>query len=137
MVQTKSDYYANTVSNNADNPRQLWNCLNIFCNIVPAPSLHNHISIKSFCDSFSRHFNKKISLIRSAFPDHTLNPVQVDYLQATVDEIRKIIMSSQNKSCDLNPLPITLLKARLDKLLTTTHIVNASLCSGLFPDDFK
>ena len=85
---------------------------------------------------------------RSTFPDHTLNPVQVDSQQvnsplatftpATADEVRKIIMSSPNKSCDLDPLPTTLLKACLDKLLyPLTNIVNASLCSGLFPDNFK
>ena len=47
-------------------------------------------------------------------------------------------MSSPNKSCDLDPLPTTLLKACLDTLIyPITNIVNASLCSGLFPDDFK
>ena len=47
-------------------------------------------------------------------------------------------MSSQNKSCDLDPLPTTLLKACLDTLLyPITNIVNASLCPGLFPGDFK
>ena len=47
-------------------------------------------------------------------------------------------MSSPNKSCDLDPLPTVLLKACLDTLLKLiTDIINASLCSGLFPDDFK
>ena len=47
-------------------------------------------------------------------------------------------MSSQNKSFDLDPLPTTLLKAWLDTLLyPITNIVNASMCSGLFPADFK
>ena len=68
----------------------------------------------------------KISLIRSVFPDHTSYPVQVDSSQvdyllasftpATVDEVRTVIMSSPNKSCDLDPLPTTLLKARLTLL---------------------
>ena len=49
---------------------------------------------------------------------------------ATVDEVRRIIMSSPNKSCDLDMLPTTLLKACLDILLyPITNIVNASLCS--------
>ena len=59
--------------------------------------------------------------------DHTLIFLQVD-IPATVDEVRKIIMS-----CDLDPLPTTLLKTSLDTLLyPITSIVNASLCSGLF-----
>ena len=47
-------------------------------------------------------------------------------------------MSSPNKSCNLDPLPTTLLKACLDTLLKTImDIIIASLFSGLFPDDFK
>ena len=47
-------------------------------------------------------------------------------------------MSSPNKSCELDPLPTTLLKVCLDTLLSPiTNIVNASLYSGLFPDGFK
>ena len=77
MAKAKSDYYTNMVSNNAGNPRQLLNCINKILHRVPAPSLPNRVSIKSLCDSFSSHFKNKISLIQSAFPDHTLNPVQV------------------------------------------------------------
>ena len=88
------------VSNNVENPRIY--CINKILHRVPAPTLPNHVSIKSLCDSFSSHFKNKISLIRSAFPYHTLNPVVLDYPQvnflpafttATVDELRKIIMS--------------------------------------------
>ena len=57
---------------------------------------------------------------------------------ATTTEVEKIIMSSPNKSCDLDPLPTILLKACLDVLIKPiTDIINASLCSGLFPEDFK
>ena len=95
---------------------------------------------------FSSYFMDKISLIRSAFPGHTQvlytwtlhEYILVSFEPATVDEMKKIIMSSTNKSCDLDPLPTVLLKACLDTLLKPiTDILNASLCSGLFPDDFK
>ena len=127
MANDKLNYYKNIVSNNIENPHQLWNCINKILHRVPTPTLPSHVSVKSLCDSFSSHLNNKIHLIRSAFPDHTLNPVQLAYPQvnsllasftpATVDEVRKIIMSSQNKSCDLDPLSNTLLKACLDTLL--------------------
>ena len=139
------------ISNISESRRKLWNCITQILHRGPAPSLPikpNHVSTKSLCDSFSSHFNDKISIIRSAFPDHTLSTVNVDsprvnsllvsFEPATVDEVRKIIMSSPNKSCDLDPLPTVLLKACLDTLLKPiTDIINASLCSGLFPDDFK
>ena len=148
MAKAKSDYYTNMVSNSPQNPRQLWNCINKILHRAHAPSLPNHVLIKSLCGSFSSHFKNKISLIRSAFSDHTSIPVQVDYPQvnsllasftpASVDEVRPINMSSSNKSCDLDPLPTTLLKACLDTLLyLITNIVNASPFSGLFSDDFE
>ena len=114
---------------------------------MPAPSLPNLLSVKSLCDSFFSHFKNKISLVRSAFPDHTLNPVQVDSPQvnpvqvdspqvnpvqvdspqvnsllasltpAAVDEVGKIITFSPNTSCVLDPLPTTLLKACFVTLL--------------------
>ena len=71
MAKTKSDYYTNIVSNNSESPRQLWHCINQILHRRPAPSLPNHVSIKSLCDSFSSHFKDKISLIHSAFPGHT------------------------------------------------------------------
>ena len=47
-------------------------------------------------------------------------------------------MSSPNKSCDIDPLPTVLLKYCFGSLLKPiTDIINASLCSGLFPGDFK
>ena len=47
-------------------------------------------------------------------------------------------MSSPSKSCDLDPIPTILLKACLDVLIKPiTDIINASLCYGFFPDDFK
>ena len=132
------------VSNNAENPRQLWNCINEILHRVHAPTRPSHVSIKSLCDSFSGHFKNNISLmtlIRSAFPNHTLNPVQVDspqvnsllasFTSATVDEVRKKLMSAPNKSCDT--LSTTLMKACFDTLLyPITNIIKASLCSGLF-----
>ena len=148
MAKAKSDYFTDMVINKSDNPRQLWNCINNILHRRPTPSLPDHVSIKSLCDSFSSHFKNKISIIRSAFPRHNLSNVSVDFPQvnsqlvsfepATVDEVRKIIMSSPNKSCALDPFPTILLKACLDTLIgPITNIINASLCSGCFPDDFK
>ena len=76
---------------------------------MPDPTLPNHVTIKSLCDSLSSHLKNKISLVRSVFSDHTLNRVQVDSPQVnsllasstpvTVDEVGKIIMFSPNNLC--------------------------------------
>ena len=90
----------------------------------------------------------RISLIHSAFIDHTSDILNADSPQlhfqlasfepATIAEVRIIIMSSPSTSCDLYPLPTVLLKACLDVLIKPiTNIINAALCSGLYPEGFK
>ena len=148
MSKAKSRYYENIVANNSATPTQLWKCINQILHRWPAPSLPTHASLKSLCNSFSSHLKHKTSLIHSAFTDHTTDTVNVDSPQlnsqltsfepATTTEVRTIIMSSPSKSCYLDPLPIILLKACLDVLIIPiTYIINASLCSGLFPENFK
>ena len=57
---------------------------------------------------------------------------------ASEDEVRKIIMKSASKSCDLDPIPTNILKALLDILIKPiTIIINLSLESGTFPLSFK
>ena len=136
------------VSNNSATPKQLCKCLNEILHRRSAPSLPNHASIMSLCNSVSSHFKDKISVMHSAFTDHTSDSINADSPQlssplasfepATTAEVRKIIMSSPSKFCDLDPLPTVLLKASLDVLIKPiTDIMNASRCSGLFPEDFK
>ena len=55
-----------------------------------------------------------------------------------IGNIWESIFSSQDKSCDLDPLSTNLLKSYLDVLETPiTNIVNLSLESGSFPDTLK
>ena len=57
---------------------------------------------------------------------------------ATSDELRKLIINSPSKTCDLDPIPSKLLKSCLDVLLVPiTQMVNLSLISGVFPNIFK
>ena len=148
MSKAKSHYYETMVSTNSATPKQLWECINKILHRRPAPSLPTHASIKLLCNSFSSHFKDKISVIQSTFTGHTPHTVHADFPQrnfqlasfepATTTEVRKIIMSPPSKSCDLDPIPTILLKACLDVLIKPiTNIVNASLCYGFFPDDFK
>ena len=141
MSKAKSHHYENMVSTNSATPKQLWECINKILHRRPAPSLPNHASIKSLCNSFSSHFKDKICVIQPTFTGHSPDTVHADFPQqnfqlasfepATTTEVRKIIMSSPRKSCDLDPIPTILLKACLDVLIKAiTDIINASLCYG-------
>ena len=47
-------------------------------------------------------------------------------------------MSSSNGTCNIDPIPTTLLKSCIDSLIVPiTIIVNKSLKEGVFPSDFK
>ena len=56
----------------------------------------------------------------------------------TSNEIRSLIMTSNNSSCILDPMPTKLLKQCVDEVLPMiTAIVNKSLTHGHFPPDLK
>ena len=54
------------------------------------------------------------------------------------DEVRKLISSSPNKSCDLDPCPTSTIKECVDLLAKPiATIINASISQGVFPQYFK
>ena len=58
--------------------------------------------------------------------------------RASEDEIKKLIWSSSSKSCDLDPIPTSVLKNCFDILITPiTHIINISMETSTFPQNFK
>ena len=58
--------------------------------------------------------------------------------RASEDEIKKHILSSLSKSCDLDPIPTSVLKNSLDILITPiTDIINISMETSTFPKNFK
>ncbi len=148
MSKAKTQYYRNQIENSTSDSRQLWKTINKFLHRIPKPALPDHSSLTSLCDSFSTFFTDKICTIRANFPSSIGRPLnmtpppvkqKMETLRpASKDEIRKILLSSPNKSCDLDPIPTTLLKACIDILLDPiTNIVNMSLDTSIFPSDFK
>ena len=58
--------------------------------------------------------------------------------RASEDKIKKLILSSSSKSCDLDPIPTSVLKTCLDILITPiTDIINISMETSTFPQNFK
>ena len=54
--------------------------------------------------------------------------------RATEDEIKKLILSSSSKSCDLDSIPTNVLKYCLDILVTPiTDIITMSMDTSTFP----
>ena len=54
------------------------------------------------------------------------------------DDVRKMILKSSPKSCELDPMHISLLFDCIDEVVpAVTHVVNESFLSGIFPSMFK
>ena len=96
---------------------------------------------------FSDYFTEKIRSIRNNFPSPNPtacpdtsfagNPL-LTFEPDTDEFVLKIINSVSAKSCELDPIPTTLLYENLDTLLPTiTNIINTSLTTGIVPRDLK
>ena len=96
-----------------------------------------------------RFFSDKIHKLRTSiltgpttpsphFPP-PFKPPDLSFFQpATIDEVSDLLSHSPDTSCDLDPIPTTLLKnCKIALLLTITNIINFSLSTGIFPDEFK
>ena len=96
---------------------------------------------------YMSHFDNKIKNIRDKLinkvPTTTNQQLQDEHSiyvlePATEEEIRRIIIKSPNKLCELDPISTWLLKCCLRELLPLiTTLVNKSLTTGSFPEDFK
>ena len=60
------------------------------------------------------------------------------FQSVTTIEVHKLILSTPNKSCDLDLISTTLVKQCCAELLPLiTNIIKGSLVSGVFPSDYK
>lgn len=60
------------------------------------------------------------------------------FTQVSQEDVKKIVSKSKTTTCSLDPIPTKLVKQHLDILLPLlTHMVNLSLSSGAFPEEWK
>jgi hypothetical protein len=148
MAKAKNEFYTSLVSENETKPHRIWNSINKILHRLPTKTLPDNINLNSMCEMFSDYFVKKIKMIRNGFvhKPHSLSdttkpnidtPLET-FTPASKEEIRKLIMSSPTKSCDLDPIPTSLVKSCIDILIDPiTQIVNMSLAKGIVPSSFK
>ena len=114
---------------------------------LPLPTSNNN---NALVEKFSIFFNDKIAKIMTQLEASSVADsmyIENDYittarhnffLPVTEEDVRRMIMKSPAKACELNPIPMKLLKDNLDILLPTlTSIVCKSLSTGEFSDNLK
>ena len=109
--------------------------------------LPSNISPESLPDKFNEFFVHKIDEIRRSFdPDRPIptNLVEfsgtdfAEFQLVTEDFVKAIVQEMPRKSCDLDPIPTSVLYDCLDEIIPiVTSIMNKSLSSGIVPQCFK
>jgi hypothetical protein len=146
----KKEYLSVKIEESTSDQKQLFHITNQLLHKKKCSKLPTFADEKDMADTFADYFEEKIQNIRKQFgpssPDNQ-GPFQHDSIASTSmsllsptneDELRKVIMDGNSKSCPLDPIPTSLLKTSLDCLLPSlTSIVNASLQSCNFPSQLK
>ena len=152
ICNLKTTYYREIISKNSGNQKVLFNTVNKLLQKscvkrYPPPS-----DACSLANAFADFFTQKIDKInadlhekrRTADPDvpsseSTRCQVELsDFAVLSQDTVKEYACKSAKKSCNLDPLPASLMKNCLDMLLPTiTNIVNLSLSTGTMPETLK
>ena len=96
-------------------------------------------------DEFADFFISKILKIRHELekyplyqPSMTNAPEFNQFNKLDEEQVMKLIMNTKSKSCELDPIPTTLLKSILPSILSIiTNFINQSLQSGSFIRNWK
>ena len=125
-------YLDTTLTENKDNSKEIYSiCNNLLGYNMPLP-LPDYTNPAKLAQSFNNFFTDKIDKIMAVIDNRNKNTLTVlahlweldeqststltCFRDMTEDEIKKIIMHSPSKSCDLDLLPTILLKACIDDL---------------------
>ena len=104
------------------------------------------LSDEELAEHFANFFIEKIENIRDKFNSYTFyGPIEKntigklsEFKPLSTDEIRKLIVKMQSKSCELDCLPTHIMKHHIDSFIPIlTKIVNLSLDRGVFSEDWK
>ena len=140
-LDARRRYYPDCINETSDNPRTLWKTISNILHRTQSLSIPAFSDKKSLSESFSNFFSKIEKIGMNFFNDIKSARVasrMFCFKLATADEVRKLIINSPTKACDLDPIPTELLESCLNVLLVPiTQMVNLSLSSGVFLDIFK
>ncbi len=155
--QAKTDYYGSKITGCADDQKSLFKIVEQLLHNKGPEKFPTHNDSFHLAETFSSFFINKIVKIRDQLDieenstclgaaaltnfnneEPPVCNVLEEFVPLTEEEIGILIAKSATKSCDLDPLPTSILKEHLDLLLPTiTNIVNMSLTSFIFPQSMK
>ena len=124
IVAAKTEYFRKKVEDASHD--QLFKFVGKFLNVKKAPILPKHESSKELAERFSEHFQMKIAGIRRELSASSLSSLTIEdhetcpapplscFQPVSSSEIKRFIMSTKTKSCQLDPVPTWILKGCTD-----------------------
>jgi hypothetical protein len=143
--QRECQYWSNRITNNASNPKRLWQDIEILMRHDDENPILSKTESTTRAQDFSNFFNNKVTSIRDAtasasqpvFESRT-EQIFDKFIPTTSSDIFKLISAASNKSCGLDPIPTNLVKSCADLLSTfISELFNRSLNDGYIPPSQK
>ena len=131
--------WARQLHDYAGDSRRLWRTFN---SILMRDDITSSGSVSLTNQQLSKFFYDKVAKLRAATqssrPAAFTGPCAThfdEFQPCTINDIRRVIMQSPNKSCTLDPLPHFLLAMVLDNILPFLKLTcNTSLRDEMLPD---
>ncbi len=150
LRDAQTNYFSNLIQQNGSNQKTLFRVSKTLFGQKKESPLPSHDSVQALANDFSDFFITKIrnimdyldglqpdSPVQSEQPKPVCHPL-MEFTPVTEAEVKKLILSSASKTCDLDPIPTDILKQCLDMLLPViTKMINLSLRLGYFPVAWK
>ncbi len=147
LRDAKRDYHKSQVERCRD--RQLFNVIDKISVGKSDQVLPTSESDKDLADNFANYFSSRILDLRQQLENVSDESTVISqdscrssfgaFNQVTEEDVRKFILQSPTKSCQLDPIPTWMLKEQLLTVLTPviTRLINKSFADGKFPSLFK
>ena len=138
--QKNTTFWQSEIAACNGNSRRLWQALHNVLGEHTSEDTDVHTA-----DDFAAFFKNKVDSVRASTmstPSYDVpyrsTPTLEQWTLVTTDEVEKLISSSPNKTCQLDPVPTWLVKD-MQSLLSPiiTLLFNKSLATGCFPSQFK
>ena len=145
LVEAINACYSEQVNDCRGNTKGLYRMVNTLMGTSSNNPLPNHANNKDVVGGVCWLFMDKIQKIRDNLTENPIYkptrksiPSLAEFRPFNKMEVKKIILSMKTKSCELDALPMKLLKDCLDDILSTiTNLVNISLWDGVFASGWK
>ena len=152
LSRAKDNYYQNKVGQAAGDVKKLYAVTSDLLGRSKDNPLPVHSSSVSLANDFQRYFADKISKLRNELDNlpsyatdssssHSTSLMDRKFSEfepLSESDIKRLVFASKSSTCELDVIPTIQLKKYFAHFIAiVTEIVNQSLLTGVFPDDWK